>query len=221
MDPRGSIFGTASGYDYASFGDDGHFNNASLARFARIDQPDNRTYDIPYLKNNGRCQQQNTYQWGFSFLLLFIALLLSALWALGMWAMWLDAYYNSKIDAARERDMGSWRAVIDLAEGILGSLGEIPRGPDTLGDLIARTRNLGDSEIRRRVRREWGHGKIGYMVLVGPETGIMTRSARLRRWLEKKAWGRWLLKWRGWVIAGLTLAILLITVVSPLAAFHA
>jgi hypothetical protein len=216
--PGSTIFGSdglfSSGSEPAQ-----PFTNPSLARFARIDQPDNRTYDIPYIKANGLCQQQNTYRWGFSFLLLFIALLLSTLWALGLWAMWLDAYWNSKIDAARERDMGSWRAAMDLAEGISASLnGKISCGQDTIGDVLGQTKNLGDSEIRRRVRQESGRGWIGYMNLVGPDNVIMTRSTRLRRWLEMRAWGRWLLRWRGWVIAGVVLATFLLTVVYPLAA---
>lgn len=34
------------------------------ARFVRTDVKDNRTYDVPYLEENGFCQQQQTYQWG-------------------------------------------------------------------------------------------------------------------------------------------------------------
>jgi hypothetical protein len=188
----------------------------SLARFARIDQPDNRTYDIPYIRNNGHCQPQNTYQWGFSFLLLFIALLLSALWALGMWAMWLDAYYNSKIDAVGRRDMGSWRAVMDLAEAIAASLNsDAVRGQDPVANIFAGTKELGDGEIRRRIRRESKRGVIGYVNLVWPDKATITRSVQLRMWLERRRWGRWLLRWRRWVIAATIVVMLLIGVVFP------
>jgi hypothetical protein len=204
---------------YRSGGPD--LQNASLARFARIDQPDNRTYDIPYIKANGLCQQQNTYQWGFSFLLLFIALLLSALWALGMWATWLDAYYNSRIDAAHERDMGSWRAAMDLAGGISASLGAGVLGdPDTTGDVLAKTTHLGNAEMRRRVRRASGRGRMSYMSLDESDRAMVTRSAQLRSWLEMRAWGRWLLRWWAWVIAGVTLAFLLLGVVWPLVTIY-
>lgn len=108
---------------------------------------------------------------------------------------------------------------MDLAEGISASLdGRISCGQDTIGDVLGQTKNLGDSEIRRRVRQESGHGWIGYMNLIGPDKVIMTRSTRLRKWLGMRAWGRWLLRWRGWVIAGVVLAIFLLTVVYPLAA---
>lgn len=129
--------------------------------------------------------------------------------------MWLDAYYNSKIDAASKRDMGSWRAVIDLADGIAGSLNShIPGGQNTSADMIAGMRGLGDSEIRRRVRRKAEHGKIGYMDLCGPDKPVITRSAQLRRSLEMKGWGRWLLRRKGWVIAGVAVGLLLIGVVA-------
>jgi hypothetical protein len=188
----------------------------SLARFARIDQPDNRTYDIPYIRDNGRCQQQNTYQWGFSFLLLFIALLLSTLWALGMWAMWLDAYYNSKIDVVGERDMGSWRAVMDLAEAIATNLNsDCVRSQDSAANIFAATKDVGDGEIRRRIKRESKRGQIGYVDLVRPYKAAITRSVRLRTWLQKRRWGRWLLRWRRWVIAATIVVVLLFGVVFP------
>jgi hypothetical protein len=83
---------------------------------------------------------------------------------LGMWFIWLDAYYNSKIDAVGQRDMGSWRAVMDLTEALTVSLNnDVSRGQDTDTSMIAGTKNLGNSEIRRRVRRESGREKIGYM----------------------------------------------------------
>jgi hypothetical protein len=192
----------------------------SRARFARIDRTDNRTYDIPYIRDNGRCQQQNAYQWGFSFLLLFIALLLSALWALGMWAMWLDAYCNSKIDAAGGRDMGSWRAVMDLAEAIAACLNsDSTRGQDSAASIFAETKDMGDGEIRRRVERKSKRGEIEYVDLVRSDMAAITRSAQLRMWLQKRRWGRWLLRWRGWIIAATVLVVLLIVVVFPVLSF--
>ena len=136
--------------------------------------------------------------------------------------MWLDAYYNSQIDAVGERDMGSWRAVIDLAEGIAASLNNDPTcGQDTVGEVIAGTRHLGDREIRRRIKRESGRGRIGYADLVGPDNAVITRSVRVKRWLEKRRWGRWLLRWRGWVIAGVSLAVFGIAVVYPVSLSYA
>ena len=125
--------------------------------------------------------------------------------------MWLDAYYNSKIDADGERDMGSWRAVMDLAGGLAESLNS-QIGTDGVG----RPRDLGDAEIRRRVRLESGRGRIGYVDMFGPDKAVLTRAGRLRRWLERRKWGRWLLRRRGWVIAGTVLVVLCITIIPPL-----
>ena len=130
--------------------------------------------------------------------------------------MWLDAYYNSKIDAVGRRDMGSWRAVMDLAEAIVASLNsDAVRGQDPVANIFAGTKELGDGEIRRRIRRESKRGVIGYVNLVWPDKATITRSVQLRTWLERRRWGRWLLRRRGWVIAATIVVVLLIGVVFP------
>jgi hypothetical protein len=131
--------------------------------------------------------------------------------------MWLDAYYNSKIDAVGKRDMGSWRAVMDLAEAIAASLNsDDVRGQDPAANIFAGTKDVGDGEIRRRIKKESKRGEIGYVDLVRLDEAAVTRSVRLRMWLQKRRWGRWLLRWRRWVIAATTVVVLLIGVVFPL-----
>ena len=131
--------------------------------------------------------------------------------------MWLDAYYNSKIDAVGRRDMGSWRAVMDLAEAIAASLNsDDVRGQDPAANIFAGTKDVGDGEIRRRIKKESKRGEIGYVDLVRLDEAAVTRSVRLEMWLQKRRWGRWLLRWRRWVIAATTVVVLLIGVVFPL-----
>ena len=113
--------------------------------------------------------------------------------------------------------MGSWRAMMDLAEGITESLNsDVGHGQDTVADVVDETRGLGHAEIRRRVRLKSGRGRIGYVNMFGPDKAVLTRAGRLRRWLERRKWGRWLLRRRGWVIAGTVLVVLCITIVLPL-----
>lgn len=134
--------------------------------------------------------------------------------------MWLDAYYNSKIDAVGGRDMGSWRAVMDLAEAIATSLNsDSVRGQDPVANMFAGTKEMGDGEIRRRIRSKSKRGDIGYVNLVWPDKTAITRSVQLRMWLERRRWGRWLLRWRGWVIAATIVVVLLIGVVFPVSVF--
>lgn len=49
----------------------------------------NNTYFMDYISTHGSCQQENTYKWGFSYLLLFIVTLLTTIWAIGMWSRFL------------------------------------------------------------------------------------------------------------------------------------
>ena len=129
--------------------------------------------------------------------------------------MWLDAYYNSKIDAVGKRDMGSWRAVMDLAEAIAASLdSDGVRGRDPAANIFAGTKDVGDGEIRRRIKRESKRGEIGYVDLVWPNKAAITRSAQLRMWLQKRRWGRWLLRRRRWVIVATVVVVVLIVLVS-------
>ena len=77
----------------------------------------NLTYNLTYIQENGSCQQFATYQWGFSLYLLVITMILTSFWALGTYALWLDAYFNSRFDNS-QWNMGTFRAVLDLADAI-------------------------------------------------------------------------------------------------------
>ncbi|EAQ83158.1 predicted protein [Chaetomium globosum CBS 148.51] len=55
----------------------------------------NRTYNLSYVQQYGACQpDSDVYQWGFSYIQLFILLVLLLAWTLGIWAIWLKAHIN-------------------------------------------------------------------------------------------------------------------------------
>ena len=111
---------------------------------------------------------------------------------------------------------------MDLAEAIAASLNSNgARGQDPVANIFAGTKGMGDGEIRRRVGRESERGVIGYVDLIWPDKAAVTRSARLRIWLERRRWGRWLLRRRGWVIAATVVVVLLMGVVFPVSALTA
>ena len=66
---------------------------------------------------NGSCNPEKAYQWGFSALLLFFAILFTTIWAVGMWAMWLDSDFHSKMNC-QGREMGTYRAALDVAKAV-------------------------------------------------------------------------------------------------------
>jgi hypothetical protein len=61
-----------------------------------------------------------SYKWGFSFLALWIFMLVSAVWTIGIYAPWLDAYLHSRLDRqpASKRVTGSYKVALSLAKAI-------------------------------------------------------------------------------------------------------
>lgn len=142
--------GESSGYHddaQATFSFHG-YNDTSEARWAY----NNETYDMAYLKKNGTCPQQDTYKWGFSFLLLFIFCIIQAVWFIGMYILWMEAYLSSRHHRAG-RDMGIHRAALDFATAIRKDMSD------------EATEDLGNTEIRRRLRRNLDSGVLRMNVL--------------------------------------------------------
>lgn len=145
----------------------------------------NDKYDINYIKANGVCQQLSTYQWGFSFLLLFVFMLFTAVWALGTYVLWRDAYLNSRLDRA-SRDMGTLRAVLDYAATIKKDLG------------TASADDIGDRQLKAQIGSDRKRYMIGYEAL-GQMDLPLSRSAEIKIWRQAfnvRAWAKqekWLL----------------------------
>lgn len=140
------------------------------------------TYDLDGINANGRCQQVNsTYKWGFSFLALFIVILLFILWCLGTYIVWLDAHLHSRLDRAG-RAMGIQRAVLDLASCMQ---------KDIAGD---GSEMLSNTKLQSKIRKELGGGRITYETLDNTHVPL-SRAAELRlRWRSTK-WKDWLKRW--------------------------
>ena len=165
----------------------------------------NDKYDINYMQANGACQQLSTYQWGFSFLLLFVFMLFTAVWALGTYVLWMDAYLNSRFDCA-SRDMGTLRAVLDYAATIRKDLG------------TAAADNVGDRQLKAQIESNRKRYMIGYESL-GQTDLPLSRFAEIKIWwqaFDVRAWAKqekWLLTF--W-LSLLALIIFMGVSVSPL-----
>lgn len=145
------------------------------------------TYGIERINELGRCQQSNTsYKWGFSFLILFTVLLLFAVWCVGMYALWMDAFLHSRVDNAG-RHIGLQRAVLDLAHVMRNDIG------DDLPEMAS------NNQLNEKVRKDLKGGRITYQML-NPEFMPMSRwtefKLRCRVRGSIKAWAK--AEWR-WI----------------------
>jgi hypothetical protein len=159
----------------------------------------NDKYDINYMQANGACQQLSTYQWGFSFLLLFVFMLFTAVWALGTYVLWMDAYLNSRFDRA-SRDMGTLRAVLDYAATIKKDLG------------TAAADNVGDRQLKAQIKSDRRRYMIGYESLSQMDLPL-SRSAEIKIWwqaFDVRAWA----EQEGWLLASWSTSLVVIIAVG-------
>ncbi|KAE9572776.1 hypothetical protein CGMCC3_g11228 [Colletotrichum fructicola] len=145
----------------------------------------NETYDLNYIKSNGTCQPvteidkinasaRETYQWGFSYIQLFIMLLLLILWTLGMSAMWVKSHMTMRMRSRFDKPKG-FKGVLELAAAIRKELQE--SNPDDL------THDQLSEEIKKRLRGGTIElEKAGSPVMYGVWGGL---------------WG-WIKNWRWW-----------------------
>lgn len=81
-------------------------------------------YPKDYLEQHGYCRpNDNKYKWGFSYLLLFIMIVLTYIWAGILTAMHVEIRRKGQL-ARYGRRLGLYRAVLDLSKAIREELGE-------------------------------------------------------------------------------------------------
>jgi hypothetical protein len=97
-------------------------------------------------------------------------MLLTAVWAIGMWLMWLNGFFHSRWDY-HDREMGNYRAVVDMAQVL----------QDDLGDRNA-TEMVSDEALRQRMNARPAVAVISYQELVGQKVARATRLTRFKRW---------------------------------------
>lgn len=79
-------------------------------------------YDSTWLRSHSTCKPSETYQWGFSYIFLFMVSIFSFLWSFIMIAMWLDTRRGSRMYRSGRRP-GLLRSVLDLAAAVREELG--------------------------------------------------------------------------------------------------
>ena len=188
--------------DFAySVGNDksGRYRNPTQTVFAS----NNVTYSRDYMINYGSCVPElpTSYKWGFSFLALWIFMLVSAVWTIGIYALWLDAYLHSRLDRqpASKRVTGSYKVAMDLTKAINQNFGEA----------VAET--LTDTALKERIRQDIGGGKLSYAALLWEskeKESCTTRYHDLNQ--SRRSLGRWKVNW--WLCAEIAVASIVIIV---------
>jgi hypothetical protein len=137
----------------------------------------NSILSIKDINRMGNCQQTAKYRWGFSFLLLFIVLILFIVWMLGTYVLWLDASLNSRLDIVK-RDMGIYRATLDISSLIRNDLGK---------EVDALTPN---SVLKKRIREGKTGGRIDFRS-VNDVPLPHTRFTKFQIWARAGGKARW------------------------------
>ncbi|KAH7160999.1 hypothetical protein EDB81DRAFT_783720 [Dactylonectria macrodidyma] len=168
------------------------YSNSSNMVFTIVDSND--TYTIGYIVDKGSCQALGAYQWGFSFLQLFIGVLLMFFWTMAMWLMWLMAHKELEQRNGIEIP-GKYKAVLDLATALnqeLSSIGEAPN-------------SLTNKQLRHRIETQLDEGRVK----TDTPFPIARYSFRtnLWGWIKKEKWWLVLLLICGPCVAGPTAPI--------------
>jgi len=84
----------------------------------------NSSYDNDWVlsPNNVQCIANNTYQWGFSSIFIYVAVACNALWTSCTYCIWAYANWKSEL-CKKGRRLGKYRAAMDMAEAVTEELG--------------------------------------------------------------------------------------------------
>ena len=85
----------------------------------------NQTYSISYFEDveNVQCVTSGVYQWGFASFTTFAFMVLSGLWFIGTYGVWVHMNRKSTL-CQKGRRLGKYRAAVDLVESINQDLGK-------------------------------------------------------------------------------------------------
>jgi hypothetical protein len=149
----------------------------------------NRTYQVGTelmqrapLSANGRCQPNNdTFQWGFSFLLLFILVLLLVVWALSTYLIWLQSHFALRYLECENEVAGEYMAAFRLVTAMREEFKTVGQYPD----------HLSEAELKHTLRYTLGGGCIEQSTVRKEKTVREMRIAAMDARLEEHKW--WIL----------------------------
>lgn len=157
-------------------------------------------YPFDYLSVNGTCQPLGPYQWGFSFLLLFIFLLTLLIWSIGTYIFWLEAHLALKVRDIREIP-GNYKAVIGLGAAMQREF--VKEGEDITC--------LEERQIISRIHRDLKGGAIKNDGAIIRQPQYRFREV-IKRWFRRDKW------WFGGFLVLTAIWLTLLFMASPILA---
>ncbi|KAK4924453.1 hypothetical protein LTR49_008544 [Elasticomyces elasticus] len=99
------------------------YNTTSNSSADHVYHYGNITLNDAQLLARTSCRQTNTYQWGFSFSLLFVFAVLNSLFMLMLVLLWEGGGGKSKVYKSNRQEPGVWRAVMDMSSHAKAQVG--------------------------------------------------------------------------------------------------
>ncbi|KAM7210172.1 hypothetical protein V8F06_014449, partial [Rhypophila decipiens] len=135
-------------------------------------------YSLYYVQQNGSCQPQGTYQWGFAFLQVFIVVILLLVWTVGTYMMWLGPHKSLRRLGAKETPR-KYGAAMSLVTGVTRELRHTAQNsPQTLTN----------RQLERIVKTDLDGGNIANENILVPFYGSDYKiCASLWAWVKSRA----------------------------------
>lgn len=123
-------------------------------------------YSGSYILSHGSCKPNETYQWGFSYIFLFMVSIFNFIWSCIMVGMWFDTSRASRMYKSGRRP-GLLKSIMDISGAIREEIGEDAD-------------RLEEEELRKALRDSGGALLVPKKELKVRRTG--TKGVRKRGW---------------------------------------
>lgn len=121
-----------------------------------------------YILKNGSCKPSETYQWGFSYIFLFMISIFNFVWSCIMVGIWIDTCRNSRMYKSGRRP-GLLRAILDISGAMKEEIGDDYE-------------TLEEDELRNRLREGGGTVVVPKKELRVATAGTGEGDVRKRDW---------------------------------------
>jgi hypothetical protein len=106
------------------FGDGTHIYSPHLRYlYYSYDGRQSDPIHVRWLLSHGSCKPSETYQWGFSYIFLFMVSIFNFVWSCIMIGMWFDTSRASRVYKSGRRP-GLLKSILDISDAIREELGE-------------------------------------------------------------------------------------------------